>query len=159
AELQSREKTMDRHFGSLVGLRRRWVEMRRAEIDKLRAEHTALAALRVEKRNLAQADGIADAEKRIAALLTLLEGRFAQLEQQANGLAQEEVERIQKQTAWEHQQTLAAARQARIQQEMQTLRGQRKLFEQQIARMKDEIERIARALIDEPDPPITEALT
>jgi hypothetical protein len=91
--------------------------------------------------------------------LLALASRHAELRERADRVAQAEADLALQQAAWEHQQTLAAARQARMQHGIQSAEAQRSLADQQVARMKDEIERIARALIDEPDPPTSEALT
>ena len=94
----------------------------------------------------------------LQAELTALEARHADLQKRADALSQAELDLTEKMTAWEHKQALAAARQTRIQLELQSAEAQRQLFEQQVAKMKEEIERIARALIDEPDPPTSLAL-
>ncbi len=95
----------------------------------------------------------------VKTMLETLEDRFGALQQRSDAIAQTELEFIEKQNAWEHKQALAASRQTRIQHELQMAEAQRNLSEQQVARMKEEIERIARALIDEPDPPAKQVLS
>jgi epidermal growth factor receptor substrate 15 len=119
----------------LERLRRRWITL----------HAMALRAIGHERESL-------------KAVLSAVEERHAELSRRADELAQAESRFLHKQTAWEHQQTLAVARQARLHHELDNAKAQRQLFEQQAARMKDEIERIARSLIDEPDPPNSEAL-
>lgn len=89
----------------------------------------------------------------LEAELAALEARHAELLKRAEEVAKSEVELTEKQAAWEHKQALALARQTRIQNQLQNSEAQRSISEQQVAHMKEEIERIARSLIDEPDPP------
>jgi pSer/pThr/pTyr-binding forkhead associated (FHA) protein len=119
----------------LERLRRRWITL----------NATAIRAAAREREALKTA-------------LEALKGRHAELHNRADAVAQAEVDLIEKQTDWEHRQALADARQTRIQHELQSAEAQRNLSEQQVARMKEEIERIARALIDEPDPPTSHAV-
>lgn len=91
--------------------------------------------------------------------LVSLENRHADLQKRADALSRAEFELAEKMTAWEHKQALAATRQTRLQHELQNSEAQKKLFEQQLVRMKEEIERIARSLIDEPDPPTSMGLS
>jgi hypothetical protein len=119
----------------LERLRRRWITLHAMSLRALGRERESLKAV-----------------------LSAVEERHAELSRRADDLAQAESRFLQKQTAWEHQQTLAVARQARLHHELDNAKAQRQLFEQQAARMKDEIERIARSLIEEPDPPNSEAL-
>jgi hypothetical protein len=120
----------------LERLRRRWITLNASAIRAAARERESLKAV-----------------------LLILDERFGELQKRAELLGQAEADLVEKQTSWEHKRTLHAARQGRIQHELQSAEAQRKVAGQEVARMKEEIERIARALIDEPDPPVSEALT
>lgn len=90
--------------------------------------------------------------------LTALEARYTELHTRADEVNRAEVELAEKQAAWEHKQALAAARQSRLQDELKNAEAQRTLSAQQVAKIRDEVERIARSLIDEPDPPVSAAV-
>jgi hypothetical protein len=100
-----------------------------------------------------------EADERIKAALLSVEERFAALEKRADAVAQAEVDLIERQTAWEHKQALIVGRQVRLENDLKRAEAQAKLSEQQVARLKEELERVAGALIDDPDPPLAEALT
>ncbi len=85
--------------------------------------------------------------------LAALEIRYQELEKKAAAAAAAEAALAEKTTAFEHKQMLAQARHARIQSELQIAQGQRAGAEQDLAKVRDEVERIASALLDEPDPP------
>ncbi len=119
----------------LERLRRRWVTLNATSIRLAQKERESFKAV-----------------------LQSLEVRFANLQTRADMVVQVEADLIEKQTAWEHKQALATARQTRMQHELRSAEAQRHLSDQQVARMKEEIERIARSLIDQPDPPLSEAL-
>jgi hypothetical protein len=120
----------------LERLRRRWITLNASAIRAAAQERQALRAT-----------------------LLILDERLGELQKRSDLLAQVEADLVEKQTSWEHKQTLSAARQGRLQHELHRAEAQCKVAEQQAARMREEIERIARALIDEPDPPNSEALT
>ncbi len=95
----------------------------------------------------------------VKTVIAVLEARLAELHARADLVAISEAELVESQTAWDHKQVLADARQSRLLQELQNAESQCKLADQQVARMKDEIERIAKSLIDQPDPPMSEVLS
>jgi chromosome segregation ATPase len=119
----------------LERLRRRWITLHAAAIRAASRERASL-----------QATALA------------LDERLDELRQRADAVAKGEAQLNERQTSWEHKQTLVAARQSRLQHDLHSAQAQRNVFEQQVARMREEIERIARALMDEPDPPVSEAL-
>lgn len=82
-----------------------------------------------------------------------LEARSAELQKRGEEVAAAETAFAEKKTTWEHKQTLLAAEQARLTQELKTARARYASSEQHVVRMKDEVERIARALLDEPQLP------
>src|SRR5207302_8569122 len=120
----------------LERLRRRWITVNAAAIRAAVRERESLKAI-----------------------LLILEERLGERHQRAEAVAQAQADLSERQASWEHNQPLVAPRQSRLQHELQSAESQRKASEQQVASMQEEIERIARALIDEPDPPISEALS
>lgn len=115
-------------------LRRRWVTQNAHAIRALARDREALKA------------EMAD-----------LEARFAEVQKQAEDVTAAENTFLDKKIAWEHKQALLAAERARLKQELKIARAQSAASEQQLVLMTDEIERIARALLDEPDPPALQA--
>ena len=71
----------------------------------------------------------------------------------ADALTNAQAELSRKQAGWEQHQTLAQTRQTRMEEELKHAEQQRRLAEQQYGKMRDEVERIARAIYSEPDPP------
>jgi len=87
-----------------------------------------------------------------------LEKRFADLKKRLEYVGRKEVEIGEKQSILDLTQVQEATRWDRMQHALQFAEAQRQTAEQQVIQMKEEIERIAGALIDEPDPPTSEAL-
>jgi hypothetical protein len=96
---------------------------------------------------------IAHEREVLQAEMARLEKSLHELAQRSDHLAEAANNLAEKETAFEHKQTLAAAQQTRLQQEAQIAEAQRHSTEQQLLAMKDEVERIARSLLEEPDPP------
>ncbi len=94
----------------LERLRRRWIT--------LNAE--AIRAATKEKES-------------VKAVINVLEARLADLHARADMVAKSETALIESQTAWDHKQALADARQSRLQQELQNAETQCKLADQQVA--------------------------
>ncbi len=86
-----------------------------------------------------------------------LDARFAELQKQAADVTSAESAFLEKKIAWEHKQALLAAERTRLKQELKSVRAQSSASEQQVVMMTEEIERIARGLLDEPDPPALQA--
>lgn len=63
----------------------------------------------------------------------------------------------QRQAAWEEAQALAESQQARLRQELQSMQGQRDRYALHLIELQDEVERIARILLDEPQLPLVES--
>jgi chromosome segregation ATPase len=97
---------------------------------------------------------IANERKGLQEELTRLEARHVELERRAEEVAGAGAAVAEKLTAWEHKQALAAARQARLQQELQTAHAQRACTEEVLARMREEIEEVARNLLEDAEPTI-----
>lgn len=104
-------------------------------------------------QNAAAIRAVAEERKVLEAELADLEKRATQLQKRGDELVAAETAFAEKQAAWEHKQTLLAARQSQMQHELKMAQSQRQAAEQQLANTKDEVERIARALLDEPEPP------
>jgi hypothetical protein len=111
-------------------LRRRWAGVVAAAERGLRRERRALEAEAARFRDQAE-----------------------EVEQRLVEVAQHEEDLSRRLAAWEHEQTLAEDGNARLRRELQTLQAQRALYERQLAQVRDEVERVARALIDEPELP------
>ena len=84
--------------------------------------------------------------------LAAMQNHLNELVKRQQLVTQAEDELTDKQTTFEHQQVLAAVRTARLEQDLQSAESQRQLIEQQLGKMKEEIERIARQLLEEPEP-------
>jgi hypothetical protein len=70
----------------------------------------------------------------------------------AEELTQREAALAQRQAAWEEQLMQAEAHAARLQQQLQSVQVQRERGDRQVAELQNEIERLARVLLDECDP-------
>ena len=104
-------------------------------------------------QNAAAIRAVAEERKVLETELANLEKRFALLQKRGDELIAAETTFAEKHAAWEHRQALWNARQAQIEQELKMAHAQRQSAEQQLARMNDEVERIARTLLDEPEAP------
>lgn len=90
---------------------------------------------------------------------TRVEEQARWLQKQADDLGQRDAELESRQTAWEHQELLVRSEQERTQYDLQNLLRQRECYEQQLADLHEEVERLARLLIgdDETAPPLGRA--
>lgn len=133
---QLRQEVLVRTDDSAAGerrlqrLRRRWLTQ---QAEALRAVKRGRQALQAE--------------------LAAISARSADLERRAAEVARADAELTDKLTAWEHKQILASTRHTRLQQALQTAHAERACLERELSKMRDEIERVARALLDEGDPP------
>jgi chromosome segregation ATPase len=98
----------------------------------------------------------ASAERTIERQRKLLKAEFARLEEehagvrkQARELASLEAALVEAQTAWEEEQRLTKDKQEQIQQELNTLQTHRNVHENQVEQLRDEVEHVARLLLDE----------
>jgi chromosome segregation ATPase len=80
-----------------------------------------------------------------------LEAHYAVLQKQGETLAQRERSLVELQTTVEHRETLARAQEVRTHKEVQQLRAQRDFYEKEARELRDEVERISRQLLNEPD--------
>jgi chromosome segregation ATPase len=104
-------------------------------------------------QNAAAIRAVAEERKVLETELSDLEKRFTVLQKRSEEVVAAETVFAEKHAAWEHKQALLAARQAQMQQELNIAQAQRQAAEHQLAKMQDEVERIARTLLDEPEPP------
>jgi chromosome segregation ATPase len=116
-------------------LRRRWL-----------SQHAAAVRTLAQDRDTLQTE------------LTALDARYKELEKQASEVLTAEANLAEKVTAFEHKQALANAKNARMQTELQNAEAQRSLADHELAKVRDEVERIARALLNEPDAPPPQAV-
>jgi pSer/pThr/pTyr-binding forkhead associated (FHA) protein len=83
-----------------------------------------------------------------------LEERLRQLHEQEQEIAVAEAELSRRQAAWEQQQAIAEADQGKLRQELHSFRNQRHLYEQQLQELRDEVERLARLLLEDNNSPV-----
>jgi hypothetical protein len=115
-------------------------------LEKLRRRWSALSV--AAGRRLAQERRALEAEgDRLQELANLLE-------REAAVLALREEELASRQADWEQEQALRETEDARLRQELQSLQGQRDVYERQLRQVRDEVERVARGLIDGAEPPM-----
>jgi predicted nucleic acid-binding Zn-ribbon protein len=86
-----------------------------------------------------------------------LEDRHSALHKQMESLTVREANLAQRQTAWEEAQALTEVQQSKLQQELQSMQAQRDRHALHLMELQDEVERIARILLDEPELPLTAA--
>jgi hypothetical protein len=83
-----------------------------------------------------------------------LEHAQTNLHKQMEALTVREASLAQRQTAWEEAQALTESRQDKLQQELQSMQAQRDRYALHLLELQDEVERIARVLIEEPETPL-----
>jgi chromosome segregation ATPase len=111
-------------------LRRRWLAHNAGVLRTIAAERSAM-----------------ENERR------LLDQRFADLQQQLESLAAADNDLQQKILAWENQQAVVQARHARAESTAHVADSQKAVLERQLLQMKEQIEGIAKDLLDEDPPP------
>jgi chromosome segregation ATPase len=104
-------------------------------------------------QNAAAIRAVTEERKTLEIEFADLEKRFTQLQKRGDEVIAAETAFAEKQAAWDHKQALWNARQAQMQQELKIAHSQRQGAENQLAKMRDEVEHIARTLLDEPEPP------
>jgi hypothetical protein len=113
-------------------------------LEKLRRHWAARSAAAAQAQAKKRRDLEAEAKK--------LEDRFQHLHRDQEDLAAREAEWSSRQGTWEQQQFGAEGAQAKLRQELQSLHQQREHYERQLATVRDEVERLARLLLEESDP-------
>lgn len=129
------------------------------------ADQSAAAARRLGRLRRRWASLSAAAERKVArdrralkAEAARLEVRAHHLEQQMAELARREEELSARQTDWQHQQAEEQGAQAKARQELFSLRAGRAQDERQLRALRDEVERMARLLLGEEEPPALPAV-
>jgi hypothetical protein len=112
-------------------LRRRWLTQNATQIRAATAERQAL------QQEIAQ-----------------LQDRHAALHKQMEALTVREANLAQRQTGWEESQALTEVRQDKLQQALQSMQAQRDRYALHLLELQDEVERIARILLEEPELPL-----
>jgi chromosome segregation ATPase len=136
---------------ALEQYRQRWIaraanpKAAEKRLERLRRRWAALAAS--AERTLAQE------RKALETQAARLEERARQLQQDADELNAREAELTTREAAWEQQQLQDQAEHEKIRQELDSLRRQRQSHEQQIATLREEVERLARLLLDDDSKP------
>jgi hypothetical protein len=112
---------------------------------------------RLRRRWLAQnADALRSARREREAQraeLQELDRRHETWQRRASAVAAAEADLQAKQTAWEQAQLESETHLARLECDLQRAQEQRAAAQQQMAALREEVERVARALLDQPDPP------
>ena len=98
-------------------------------------------------RTIASERGAMENERR------LLDQRFLELHQRLDAVTVSENELQQKILAWENQQVVVQARHARMESTAHVADSQKAVLEKQVFQMREQIERIAKDLLDEDRPP------
>jgi hypothetical protein len=218
ARCAASEQLLQRERRTLGELRRRWIVVRRRELERARADEARSEELRhesavareewlgrserleQEQRRLAeralaleqyrletisQAHDSVAAEKKLRKLqrrweaahaasvqrlvferqalqaaLSQLDARCQQIEKEGNAVTRREAEHAEQHIAWEHERASLESTNALLRKEMQTLQTIGELHEEQIATLRNEVERMARLLMDDNEqdsPPLDRA--
>jgi chromosome segregation ATPase len=107
------------------------------------------------RQNAAAVRATAAGRQKLHAEASQLEAQAAALQTQRAALAQREADVAEQQAALEHRQTQAEDREGRGHQEMQRLQALCESYERQIAALRDELERMARLLLEDGGDPVT----
>jgi hypothetical protein len=128
----------------------------------VRAADAAAAERRVERlrrrwrtQNANQLRALAAERQALQEENARLEDRHTTLHKQMEELTVRETHLAQRQTAWEESQALAESRQAKLQQELQSMQGQRDRYALHLLELQDEVERIAGVLLEESEVPLS----
>jgi chromosome segregation ATPase len=117
-----------------------------AKVAEKRLEHLR----RREATLLASAKrSLAEERRRLETLSARTEERSRLVHTQAQELGSQEADLASRQAAWEQQQLATQEQQRKLQGTLQTLRQQRSSYERQLQELRDEVERLARILLDE----------
>lgn len=114
-------------------------------MEKLRSQLAALSA--VSERRLSEE------REKLRVEASRLHDLSRRLQRQAGELARREEELERRLEDWDHEQGLAELTQSKLRQELQTLQAHRDSYERQITALNQELERLARTLLDESETP------
>jgi hypothetical protein len=103
--------------------------------------------------SVAQEKHLAQKSRQLAKQAAQLEQRLQREQELENQRLAQEADLSNRQMIWEQQQAAAEAEQAKLRRELQSLHHQRALFERQVQELRDEVERLARLLLDESEQP------
>ena len=111
---------------------------------------------RLERRWVAQNEAacreVAQQREALQSEMAAVQARLSELLKRQQSISQSEHDLASKLTAFEHQEALAVVRNTRLEQERHSAEAHSQLLEQQLIRVREEVERIARQLIEEPQP-------
>jgi chromosome segregation ATPase len=113
------------------------------KLERLRRRCAALSA--TAERDLARSQQTLQAES------ARLEERFREFRDLVEEVHARDADLSTREVAWEHERLLADAAAAKLQQDVEALQAQRTVYEQQVGQLNDEIERLARLLMEEGD--------
>jgi chromosome segregation ATPase len=120
------------------------------------AGHPAVAEKQIQQLRREWTDASATARQELAndrkALdfqMTRLQELFRRTRKLAGEVAVRAAHQSERETAEEHKEALAASDNAKTRQELRSLRARRAVSEREIAALRDEVERLARLLLDE----------
>jgi chromosome segregation ATPase len=103
-------------------------------------------------RSAASTQALGKQRRDLEAEARRLEEQLQQLHRDRDDLAAREAEWASQQSAWEHEQALVEGEHAKLRHEVQSLHQQREHYEHQLATVQEEVERLARLLLEENDP-------
>ncbi|HLN32653.1 MAG TPA: FHA domain-containing protein [Gemmataceae bacterium] len=113
-------------------------------LERLRRRWTALSALATRS--------LAVERRRLEVEAKHLEDQILHLEQSREEVVAQHTELSSRQAAWEEEQIASEAEESRLKQEVMSLRDQRSQQEQVLKELRDQIERLARLLLEGDDP-------
>jgi DNA repair exonuclease SbcCD ATPase subunit len=111
------------------------------QIQQLRREWTDASATARQE--------LANDRKALDFQMTRLQELFRRTRKLAGEVAVRAAHQSERETAEEHKEALAASDSAKVRQELRSLRAHRAVSEREIAALRDEVERLARLLLDE----------
>jgi hypothetical protein len=106
--------------------------------------------------NAAALRALAQQRQAARAELAQLDERFRALQRQAQAFHAEEAEFSERRVLWEHEQVVKESEQSALRQEVQRSQLQRGAYEKQLARLQDEVDRVAGTLLNEGAGPTVE---
>jgi chromosome segregation ATPase len=115
-------------------------------LDKLRSRWASLTTAAQKSLN--------DQRQSLAKEAAELDQQFGRLKKQADRIATQEAELSRQLSTWEHARLLANDEMTQVRTDLQTSQSQRDRYEKQVNDLRDEVERLARLLLDEPEPVI-----
>ena len=112
------------------------------QIQQLRRQWTEASAVARQE--------LANGRKSLESQMGRLQELFRRTQKLANEVAVRAANQDARETEQEHNEVLAASETAKLRQELRSLRAHRAVSEREMGELRDEVERLARLLIDEP---------